>query len=258
MGTVGSIPSERWVTLDAADGTRWVADAGFLGSRWRCLWGHGCQGIGDTVAPELMQGCCSVGAELTDESDAANVAAHAACIPVGRWQHAALAADSPHGPFSGADRRATALASGACIFFNHPGFAGGVGCALHLAALAAGESPLEWKPNVCWQVPVRIDEHCDGDGRTVLVLRRWRGGDWGEGNAPAWWCTEAHEAYEGDEPVHRSMANELSELCGPSVAATLSRLVEEAHGPLQAADTPSPDAPSPDAPSPGTLVEPGP
>ena len=51
----------------------------------------------------------------------------------------------------------TRVVDGACIFLNRPGFAGGAGCALHLAAVDAGESPIDWKPSVCWQLPIRVD-----------------------------------------------------------------------------------------------------
>ena len=44
---------------------------------------------------------------------------------------------------------------GACIFLNRPGFAGGIGCALHTKALKLGIEPLTMKPDVCWQLPIR-------------------------------------------------------------------------------------------------------
>ena len=44
----------------------------------------------------------------------------------------------------------------------------------------------------------QVDEHRDGEDRTVLVLRRWRNGDWGEDSTPAWWCTGAEEATASD------------------------------------------------------------
>ena len=56
----------------------------------------------------------------------------------------------------------TRLVDGACIFLNRPGFEGGIGCALHTAALEAGERPLDWKPQVCWQLPLRLEDHTDG------------------------------------------------------------------------------------------------
>ena len=217
MGVMSDVPAERWVAVDAPDGTRWVADAGFLGSRWRCVWGDGCQGIHGYPTPERMEGCCSEGVELVDEEDAARVAAYAACIPAGLWEHAG----SP--VFRDSTRGATARVDGACVFFNRVGFDGGVGCALHLAAVAAGEPPIEWKPRVCWQLPLFASDEIDpADGRAIVRLRRWRASDWGE-TRPAWWCTEAPEAYTGAAPVHESLHAELDELCGPDVAAALRR-----------------------------------
>ena len=214
------VPGERWVSVDGPDGTRWVADAGFLGSRWRCIWGQGCQGIHEGPTPELEQGCCSEGVELTDDEDAARVAAFAACIPDGLWERAG----SP--VFRDDTHQATNRVDGACVFFNRPGYAGGVGCALHLAAVAAGESPVEWKPRVCWQLPIWAQDEVDPvDGRAVVRLRRWGSADWGD-TRPGWWCTEAPEAYVGDEPVVVSLADELTELCGPDVAAALRAAVE--------------------------------
>ena len=44
--------------------TRWRFDRAFLESKWVCLWGRGCLGIGSEPAEDLGLGCCSVGAEL--------------------------------------------------------------------------------------------------------------------------------------------------------------------------------------------------
>ena len=40
----------------------------------------------------------------------------------------------------------TETETGACVFLNRPGFEGGAGCALHLAALDLDESPVGLKP----------------------------------------------------------------------------------------------------------------
>jgi hypothetical protein len=58
--------------------TVWRFDPGFLRSTWTCLWGNGCLGILDHAAPELGQGCCSVGAELDDGDEAMTIGALAA------------------------------------------------------------------------------------------------------------------------------------------------------------------------------------
>ena len=63
------------------DDTLWRFERSFLDSNWTCIWGRGCQGILDQPAEHLQQGCCSGGAELTDEQEAMNVAALAATVP---------------------------------------------------------------------------------------------------------------------------------------------------------------------------------
>ena len=83
------------------------------------------------------------------------------------------------------------LVDGACIFLNRPGFAGGIGCALHTAALDAGERPLDWKPEVCWQLPLRLEDEHRRHGHVTSTLREWKRRDWGAGGDEFhWWCTE--------------------------------------------------------------------
>ena len=107
----------------------------------------------------------------------------------------------------GAPVTVTRLVDDACIFLNRPGFAGGAGCALHIGALEAGERPLDWKPNVCWQVPIRLEHATDENGHLTSRLREWKRRDWGEGGAEFhWWCTESPEAFVGAEPVYVDVA----------------------------------------------------
>ena len=63
------------------------------------------------------------------------------------------------------------LVDGACIFLNRPGFHSGPGCALHLAALNRGERPLDWKPEVCWQLPLRRIDETDQYGHAAFDKR---------------------------------------------------------------------------------------
>ncbi len=172
-----------------------------------------------------MQGCCSVGAEMADEEEAMTISALAATLPAHIWQHRARRdADDV---FSNDERRNTKLVDGACIFLNRPGFAGGVGCALHIAADAAGESPTEWKPSVCWQLPIRVDWEDHGDIEHATV-RRWSRADWGnEGKTMAWCCTEGAEAYVGDQPVVDSLAAELATIAGETVYVQLRARLSE-------------------------------
>jgi len=209
--------------VEIADGaTTWRFEPTFMRSNWNCIFGRGCQGILDRPAAELHQGCCSVGAEMSDADEAMTVSATAAAIPHDMWQfHAAI---DVHDVFSDETRSNTKLVDGACIFLNRPGFAGGLGCALHLAAERAGESPIDWKPSVCWQLPVRVDWDDLGDGTETATVRRWTRADWGdEGRTMAWMCTEEPEPYVGDVPVIESLHDELVALAGEDVIVDLRR-----------------------------------
>ena len=200
----------------------WRLDRDFLQSRWTCIWGRGCPGIGPEAAPHLQHGCCSLGAELDDEDEAMTVDALARTLTVEQLQHhAELAAG---GAITGDERPSTRVVDGACIFLNRPGFSGGAGCALHLAAIEAGEPPHEWKPSVCWQVPVRV-EFAPGAGDTeVATVRRWERADWGDdADAMGWWCTDDDGAQVGDVPVVESLADELTQILGPEVYVELRR-----------------------------------
>lgn len=220
------IHSEEAMFTDPVDGTRWSVDLDFLASNWTCIWGAGCVGIGDEEDPESMQGCCSVGAEMLDENESMLTAALAATLDPARFQYAAAAASG--GVFSDETLTNTRVIDGACIFFNRPGFAGGVGCALHLAAVQAGDSPMDYKPEVCWQLPLRIDRARDDDGTPTATLRRWARSDWGsDGETMAWCCTEGaasdgSTAYVGDRPVIESLAEEVQALLGPDVASAVT------------------------------------
>ena len=72
-----------------------------------------------------------------------------------------------------------------CVFLNDADFAGGGGCALHGQALRDGVHPLEYKPDVCWQLPVRRDQDWtkrpDGTKILVTTLTEFDRRGWGEG-----------------------------------------------------------------------------
>ena len=200
----------------------WRLDRAFLTSNWTCLWGHGCKGILDVPAEHLNQGCCSIGAELADPEEAMTISALAATLDPEFFQfHQAIDADDV---FSDSARTNTKVVDGACIFLNRPGFDGGEGCALHIAAIRAGESPTGWKPSVCWQLPIKVDWEASTDGKETATLRRWERRDWGEdGDSMHWCCTEGPEAYIGDRMVVDSLADELTEVLGEPVYVELRR-----------------------------------
>jgi hypothetical protein len=207
------------------DEVTWRFEREFLESNWTCTFGRGCKGILPHPAPELGEGCCSLGAHFGDgpagTAEAMNVAASAAMLPPERFQFHDVANDGARGIFGDEARTHTRVVDGACIFLNRPGFAGGEGCALHLAALAEGESPTEWKPSVCWQLPLRVDWAEVDAHRETATVRRWTRADWGEhATSMAWCCTEradGGEAYCGTEMVVDSLREELVAIAGESV-----------------------------------------
>ena len=200
----------------------WRFDVDFLQSTWTCLFGRGCLGILDEPSEHLGQGCCSLGADLDVGDEAMLISALAATLDASLFEHHADAAAD--GVFADDTRRATRVVDGACIFLNRPGFGGGAGCALHLAALAADESPIEWKPSVCWQLPIKVDWEDAPEGREVATVRPWARRDWGvEGETMAWCCTEGDRAYVGERPVHESLAAEIEAVVGTAVRVELTR-----------------------------------
>ncbi|HET9060881.1 MAG TPA: hypothetical protein VFN61_13250 [Acidimicrobiales bacterium] len=216
--------AHEWVSFEDPHEQRlWRFDVTFLLSRWRCIFGSGCQGVLTEPAPEMEQGCCSYGAHFVDEDDVQRVKAAAKSLTPEQWQF------HPEGQGGGSVRggavrrtaggpAVTRLVEGACIFLNRPGFPGGAGCALHRAALDAGERPMDWKPEVCWQLPLRREDQTREDGWVVSTLSQWDREHWGAGGHDfAWWCTQAPEAFTGSEPVWRHMKDELDALVGAEV-----------------------------------------
>lgn len=223
----------EWVSFDDPEEHRtWLFDATFLRSDFTCIYGCGCQGILDAEAPELEQGCCSYGAHFVDHDDVENVRRHFERVQPHQMQFHRKA--TKKGPFTdgeadddGDPTTVTRIADDACIFLNRPGFDGPTGCALHIAADEAGERPMDWKPQVCWQVPVRLEHSRDESGHVTSRLREWKRRDWGDGGAEfAWWCTEEREAFVGTEPVYRSARDEIVELVGQQIYEVLVELLE--------------------------------
>lgn len=213
----------EWISFDDPDEDRtWVFDVTFLVSRWACVYGRGCQGILTGPAPELMQGCCSYGAHLVDDEDLEQVKAAVARLTAATWQHRRK---GQRGGWYGNDEEGalvTRLVDDVCIFHNAPDFPGGFGCAFHLAAVQAGERFIDWKPDVCWQVPLRLDSLTDAYGHVTSMLREWKRRDWGEGGHEFhWWCTDSADAFVGPVPVYEYLHDEIIELVGRHVYETL-------------------------------------
>jgi hypothetical protein len=221
------VPDElhEWVSIEDPEEQRtWVFDLTYLTSPWRCIFGAGCEGVLTGPAADLVHGCCSYGAHFVDEEDESTTLAYAERLTDDQWQHKALAARK-----GGATKRnkdgdlKTRVVDGACIFLNRTDFHRGPGCALHVGALDAGERPLDWKPDVCWQLPLRLEEATNDQGHVTSTLREWKRRDWGAGGDDFhWWCTEDPEAFVDHQPVYVTNRDEIAEMVGAEVYQMLA------------------------------------
>ncbi|MGK5532602.1 hypothetical protein [Streptomyces sp. URMC 129] len=221
-----------WVEFpDPADAEQvFRCDLTWLTSRWQCVFARGCQGI---EAGRADDGCCTLGAHFSDEDDERRVAGHAARLTPETWQfHAEGTGDGGWVELDDEGERRTRRHEGACIFLNRPGFPGGQGCSLHTLALREGREPLETKPDVCWQLPVRRTyewvEQPDGEQLLYVSIGEYDRRGWGSGGHDLhWWCTGAPAAHGAGEPLYVTYRPELIELMGKEGYDRLADLCEQ-------------------------------
>jgi hypothetical protein len=210
--------------VDPADPRQvFKCDLTWLTSSWTCIYGSGCCGV---VEGRPDDGCCTLGAHFSEKKDEKRTLRYAKDLTPQTWQYHGtkrLVETDDEGA------RKTRTVDGACVFLNRPGFAGGAGCALHGLALRTGKHPLETKPDVCWQLPIRrtFDRVTRTDGSEVLVVSigEYDRRGWGPGGHDLnWYCSGNTEAHVGREPVYVSNAPELTALMGKAGYAELARL----------------------------------
>ncbi len=211
------------VTFRDANGWSWEFDLTFMLSNYRCIWGRGCP---DTRLQLTARGCCVEGVEIYQgdgdkpgREDLKKIRGRVRQLTDEDWQNRDIAQKrGGRDPWSKARFKAdsvhTRLHRGACIFHNRVDHPGGAGCALHVAALRRDEDPMDWKPRICWQVPLFFDSDDEAKSTTVRASRTV---DWGEEGILDWWCTEHPDAFSADEPVYVTMQAELRSVCGAAV-----------------------------------------
>ncbi len=222
----------EWIEFtDPADEQHVVrADLTWLLSRWTCVFGSACHGI---VAGRPQDGCCSHGAFFTDADDEARTKNAAAKLTPETWQHYRRGfknyteMDTVDGE-KPARRTATQSKDGPCVFLNDADFAGGGGCALHAQALRDGVHPLTYKPDVCWQLPVRREQEWtkrpDGTKYLLSTLTEFDRRGWGPGGHDLdWWCTSSPDAHVGTDSMYLTYAPELIALIGQEAYDELAR-----------------------------------
>lgn len=236
--------AREWIEFfDPADPEHLIsADLTWLLSHWTCVFGTpACHGI---IEGRPDDGCCSHGAYLSDKDDRKRLAAGMAMLTADDWQfHSKGSGRDPlgkrgyleEGELEDEPALKTRVHKGACIFLNRPGFAGGVGCALHAMALKKGLEPLTVKPDVCWQLPVRREqdwvERPDGTQILKTTITEYDRRGWGEGGHDLqWYCSGSPEAHVGADQVWKSYGPELTELIGASAYEELARICRRRAG----------------------------
>ena len=227
--------AREWIDFpDPDDETHWIrADLTWLCSRWTCIFGKGCHG---TIKGQASTGCCNHGAYFSDKDDEKRTRKAVERLTPDLWQFY----DEGHtktGKLNYTDkddldseqRKKTRVIGEACIFANRDDFAGGIGCALHALALREGRNPLETKPEVCWQLPVRREQEwvVRPDETKVLLstVGEFDRRGWGEGGHDLdWYCTSSPEAHVGGEAMYLSYGPELIALIGEAAYEELSRI----------------------------------
>jgi hypothetical protein len=221
----------QWIEfVDPADDAQiFRCDLTWLLSRWTCIYGSGCKGI---LADRPDDGCCSHGAYYSDQDDEKRVKRFAKELTADEWQFRKQGLKSGITEVEDGKRR-TRRHDGACIFLNRPGFSAGAGCALHLHALNVDRHPLETKPDVCWQLPVRrsYDRVTRPDDTEVLIttIGEYDRRGWGAGGHDLnWYCSGATEAHVAEEALYLGYAPELIELMGQSAYDVLAGICKQA------------------------------
>ena len=71
------------------------------------------------------------------------------------------------------------------------------------------------KPEICWQAPIRREDHETVTGHIYTMVREWERRDWGgEETDVWWWCTSDAQAHVATEAVYQHMEEELTAVCG--------------------------------------------
>ena len=225
-----------WVEfVNPADETEVIrCDLTWLTSAYTCIFGSGCAGI---YADSPDVGCCTLGAHFSDRDDEQRVEGFVEQLTPDLWQH------HPGRPVKRKDwvekdedgERKTRMhvvdGQRSCVFANRADFGAGAGCALHGLALRQGRNPLETKPDVCWQLPIRRTfrevERMDGTTYTEVCITEYDRRGWGPGGHDLdWYCSGNTDAHVAVEPLYVTNEPELVELMGRKAYDELVRHCE--------------------------------
>ncbi len=148
----------------------WVFDATFLRSNRSCIYGDGCKGVLDARRADARPGLLQLRrplrrrrrrADRGERVRAARAAAHGSSTPRRKkgFLRPGDARRRRHGADHDAGRRRR-------LHLPQPTRASraapGARCTSPRSRPASDR--IDWKPNVCWQVPIRLEHHTDDNG----------------------------------------------------------------------------------------------
>lgn len=202
---------KRWVEIRTEE-SAWLVDMEFLLSSYQCTWGTECNGI-NPERPDL--GCCANGAYLEKE-DIELLKKRVPELTAEVWENKrekyidTVRTRNKLGITTKKDKKTSIVdpknSVSGCVFANSADFAGGAGCALHISALSRGESPFDWKPSICWQMPLLVDYSEETD---LHILRMFH---WSQEEYP-WFCSQDEISWVAEKPLYQTMNEELKRLC---------------------------------------------
>jgi len=183
MAVVPDAPCDahEWVSFeDPAEDRSWLVDVTFLSSCWQCIYGADARESHRANARTDGRLLFVTEAHFTTRRMPSAVAAAAETLSREQWQFRSkgrrnagvLKARLERGHDHPPRRRSLHL-------LEPPGSPGGAGCALHRAAIDRGVLPLQLKPDVCWQLPLRREDTVAANGHVTSSLGEWGGGDTG-------------------------------------------------------------------------------
>lgn len=214
----------QWLEVTDDDGDPWLIDMTFMLSTYRCTFGNGCPGA---WTHEGYSGCCSTGPWFSGGNDTVErLAPYVDRLKAEHTDNYDEIQKSWAVVFSDEGESRVRKKDGYCIFFNKGKADGSTGCSLHSEAERQGEDWRDWKPEICWQVPMRNDSN-----DTHNILTAWdrdEFGGWGNGDEPegGFWCIDNQANYPSafgkttsagntpEERVFQSLENEISRLVG--------------------------------------------
>lgn len=216
---------------------RYRVNLTFMLSNWSCLYGNGCIGLHSKTDKDFIPdaGCCSIGFNFNAEEELDRIQSRVDQLTEADWDvelQQVVASKGTWYKYLGENANSR-VHEKVCVFNNRAGGSGKTGCAFHHLAARIGEHYVDVKPEVCWQLPLRVYS----DDKDIMVIEPWDSDEWGEPDDDGthdsfvcWWCIDTPDAYIGDKSVYRSMEAELRKILSDEVYEYMCAEIEKRMG----------------------------